>query len=385
MFISKYNGTTHEDVMANVRALLPVLRSRIFEAEQLRRQPDETIKEIIDAKLIRMLIPRRWGGDELSFETFIASALEVSRINGSLGWCYAFFVVHAYFLALFPEQAQRDVWEENLDALIATSFVPSGQLTVTEGGYILKGKWQWLSGIDHSSWAMLNAHSESQEAQPTMQFCLVPRRDFEVVDSWFVTGARGTGSNSIIVEEAFVPVHRVISFYDLIMGQTPGSQLHTNPMYQLPLNAALPSTLATAILGATQGAYETWIQGIRDKYTTYARKKVTDQSHVQIRVAEIAVQLDSAHLLLQRALETMHDELPLSREVLGRMERDYAYIARLSVQAIEQLYLMSGASANYESNPLQSYWRDIHAMASHATLNFDTHGEAFGKMVLSLL
>ncbi len=232
---------------------------------------------------------------------------------------------------------------------------------------------------------MLNARnvSENQADRPDMQFCLVPRHDFEVIDSWFVTGARGTGSNSITVEEAFIPAYRVISFYDLILGQAPGSQQHANPMYKYPLNAALPSTLATAILGAAQGAYETWIQIMCKKYTTYTHKKVIDQSHVQIRVAEIAAQLESAHLILQHALDTICNEKPLKTETLTRLERDYAYIARLCVQATEQLYLMSGASANYESNPMQSYWRDIHAMASHATLNFDAHGEAFGKMVLN--
>jgi 3-hydroxy-9,10-secoandrosta-1,3,5(10)-triene-9,17-dione monooxygenase len=386
MTISKESPITHEDVLARTRELVLAIRDRVVEAEHMRRQPTETVKAYVDAGLIRVLLPKRWGGYELSLDTFVDSVLEIAKVDGSAGWCYSLLLAHVWFLALFPEKAQHDVWSENPDALLATSFVPAGKPVRVEGGYLLSGNWPWSSGIDNCSWVMLNTllMPTAEGKRPEQRFMLVPRSDYEIADTWFVAGLKGTGSNNVILKEVFVPEYRTINFFDMVRGETPGMLVNPGPLYKRPLNATFPAVLAAPALGATMGAYEFWQNGLRSKVTGNTREKVIELTHVQIRVAEIAAKIDSAEFLLRRALDVVRSGTPLSPEMVARNHRDYAYITRLCVEAIEQIYLASGASANFESNPLQRYWRDVHAMAMHVALNFDYAGEVFGRSTLDL-
>jgi 3-hydroxy-9,10-secoandrosta-1,3,5(10)-triene-9,17-dione monooxygenase len=155
------SGMTHKEAVARARA--PVIRERAARAEEQRRQPEETIQAIVDAGLVRLLMPRRWGGYELSYDALADSAIEIARADASAGWCYSFLVAHASMLAHFPDEAQSDVWISNPDALIATSLAPVGHFTPVEGGYRLTGNWPWSSGVDHSEWCMLAALPASMD------------------------------------------------------------------------------------------------------------------------------------------------------------------------------------------------------------------------------
>lgn len=386
MAISKQSPITHEEILARTRELVPAIRERVVSAERMRRQPDETVKAYVDAGLIRILLPACWGGYELSFDTLVDSVLEIAKVDGSAGWCYALLLIHAWFLALFPEQAQRDVWSENPDALLATSFAPAGRPVRVEGGYLLSGNWPWSSGIDNCSWVMLNTllMPTAEGELPEQRFMLVPRSDYEIADTWFVAGQKGTGSNNVKLKNVFVPEHRTSNFFSMVKGETQGKLVNPGPLYSLPLIVTLPDALTASVLGATMGAYETWRDGLRTKITSFSQEKVIELTHIQIRVAEVAAKIDAAELLLRRVLDVMRSGIPMSPEIVTRSRRDHAYVVRLCVEAIEQLYLASGGSANYESNPLQRYWRDVHAMAAHVMLNFDTSGEAFGRSTLGL-
>ncbi len=132
------------------------------------------------------------------------------------------------------------------------------------------------------------------------------------------------------------------------------------------------------------GAYETWRTISRTKSTMVSGEQVASFTHQQIRLAEVAAEIDSARLLLQRALDMIRSGGPISLEQRIRTHRDYAYIAHLCVRATERLFLASGASAHYDSNPMQRYWRDVHSMATHVAFNLDTAGENFGRLELGL-
>ena len=104
------SGMTHEEAVLRARALAPIIQERAATAEAQRRQPDKTIEDIINAGLVRLLTPVRWGGHELSFDAFVDSVIELAKADGSAGWCYS-LNIHSWVMAAFPEQAQREVWE----------------------------------------------------------------------------------------------------------------------------------------------------------------------------------------------------------------------------------------------------------------------------------
>ncbi len=135
--INSPKQTTHKEAVARAQALAPVVAEHASTAETLRRLPENIVQAIVDAGLVRLLTPARWGGHELSFDTVVETIIEFAKADASVGWCYSFFNMHSWMLARFPEQAQRDVWAHNPDALITTSFAPVGQVTSANGGYIL--------------------------------------------------------------------------------------------------------------------------------------------------------------------------------------------------------------------------------------------------------
>lgn len=373
---------TYEEAIARARMLVPAIEQRALAAEAQRRQPMETIQEFIDAGLLRMLVPRRWGGYELSIEALISSAIEIAKADASAGWCYAFLVIHGCFLAHFPEQAQRDVWTSNPDATIVTILTPTGLFKRVEGGYQLSGKWAWSSGVDHCQWAMLTAVPEGQDGPP--QVFLLPSSDYTVLDTWFVTGLSGSGSQTVEVKGQFVPEHRTILLPELMGILPPKEATNTGPLYRRPLLSMFSLILSALLLGTTQRAYETWREINRSKSTAFTNEQVAGFTHQQIRLAEIAMDIEAAQALHRKALTILLADERVTPDRHTHIRVYCAATTRLCVQAVERIYTNSGASANYNTNPLQRYWRDVHAMSVHPVLNFDKAGEAFGRAELGL-
>lgn len=377
---------THEQAIALAKSLAPTIRQRASQAEVLRRQPDETIDDLVRSGLLRLLTPKRWGGHELSFDTVVHTALEIAKADASAGWCASLFMIHAWLLAFFPEAAQHEVWAGNPDALIATSLFPAGRAREDNGGYRLSGNWGWASAVDSCHWIMLSAQvaPSTPATAPQIRAFLLPRQDCQIQQTWSVAGLAASGSNNVVVEDVFVPLERTVSLQELLQGRAPGLALNTGPLYQPPLAIAYPSVVPATILGAAQGAYEIWQEASRSKLRQPVPQQAAALARLQIRLAETSAELDAAHLLLLRALAVLRSPEVITPALHHRTRRDYAFIVRLCLNAIERIYLHSGASSNYMSNPLQRYWRDIHAMAGHTGVNFDAAGEAFGRFELDL-
>jgi len=128
------------EVLDALRELLPVLRERAQETEDLRRIPDETIKALQETGFFRLLQPKNFGGYEADPVTFYAAAKEIASACGSTGWVSSIVGVHNWHLALFPAQAQQDVWSEDSDTRISSSYAPMGKARIVDGGYRLTGK-----------------------------------------------------------------------------------------------------------------------------------------------------------------------------------------------------------------------------------------------------
>ena len=280
MMILKQNvdaakSLTHEEAVARARALAPLISEQAAAAEAQRRLPAEVVQAMVEAGLVRLLTPARWGGHELGFDTAVETIIEIAKADASAGWCYSFFNMHSWMLALFPEQAQRDVWEHNPDALLATSFAPVGRVTPTEGGYLLKGNWPWSSGVNHSAWCIVaGTLSISAEAPPEPAMFLVPRSDYEILDTWFVAGLKASGSNNVLLKEVFVPQHRIMRLLEIRDDKRPGVATNPNRLYSLPLFTATVPEIVAPIVEAALGAYETWREASRSKFTAFTREQV---------------------------------------------------------------------------------------------------------------
>src|SRR5215467_14868472 len=208
---------TPEDLVARARALAPKLRERAVKAERDRHIPQESVDEYIAAGLIHALQPKRWGGYEHDHEVMFDIAVELGRSTcGSSAWCLNYLADHACMLAHFPEEAQHDVWSRDTATCIATSAAPTGKVAVAPGGYRLDGRWSWCSGLRHSQWILIGGLVfRDGDHHPDMRLNLVPVKELKQEDTWYSAGLRASGSNTVIVDDVFVPEHRSVSFSTL--------------------------------------------------------------------------------------------------------------------------------------------------------------------------
>src|SRR6195952_3688921 len=143
-------------MLDRARALIPRLRERAARTEELRRLPPETERDLHDAGLFRIVQPERVGGSEFDYVALVDFAETIGLADASVAWNLANLSSHHWMLAMFDPRAQDAVWRENADALIASSFVfPAGRASKVDGGYVLRGRWPFSSGVDSSGWNML--------------------------------------------------------------------------------------------------------------------------------------------------------------------------------------------------------------------------------------
>ncbi|MEH7414917.1 acyl-CoA dehydrogenase family protein [Neobacillus drentensis] len=380
---------THEEAIERARNLAIQIKPRFKLTEELSRQPQENIQDFITSGLIRIMTPKRWGGYELGFDTLFRTTAEVAKADPSAGWCYTLLVIHSWMLAYFPEEVQGEVWEKDLDARIASSFnpFPTNKVISVDGGYQLNGQWGFSSGIEHSDWVMVMGFVDvdpSDGAPKEVLMMMVPKEDIEVQKTWKTVATRGTGSNNILLENVFVPKHRTLDMIGWCQkGEGPGRKINTSLIYSHPLFAAMPVSLTSALLGASQGAYELWTDTMKNKVST-RNSKVADFTHQQIRIAEVSAILAAAEGLLEKTITRLTNGEPIDTYDKLSNRRNYGYTAKLCNQAVKTIVDHSGAGIIYEGNPINRYWRDVQGSSMHYAFNMDMLGEMFGKLELGI-
>jgi len=378
---------TAAELISRARALAPKLRERAERAERERNIPKESVDEYLASGLIHTLQPRRWGGYEHDHEVAFDTAIELGKSTcGSSAWCLNYLQDHACILAHFPEEAQHDVWSQNNAACIATSAAPTGKASVASGGYKLNGRWSWCSGLRHSQWILIGGLVFREgEHHPDMRLYLVPVSQVKQEDTWFCAGLRASGSNTSVLDDVFVPEHRSVSFSTLRDAHSPGSKLNTNPIYRTPFIAVHSYALLGPVLGLARGAYSYFVEWTKSRKRTYTQLALGEYVPLQLKLAEVAAQIDAAELLARRALATARkDYIGMSMETRVLLRRDFAYAIRSLREALDELVKLSGSSGLMDGNPVQRCWRDATAISSHVVMNWDVPAENFGRMELGL-
>lgn len=374
-----------EELLRRARELVPLLRQRASHTEELRRLPEETVADLHANELMRAAQPKRFGGFDLDYEIVLEIASELGRGCGSTAWCYSIWASHNWVAGMYSEQAQEEYWADSVDTLSSTSLNPSkAQVTPADGGgYLLSGRWSFSSGCDEAAWAML-AGTGSQG----LLYFLVPKSDFTIDDNWFVSGLKGTGSKDITIESTFVPAHRALPQVDLQESRTPGRELHGTPNFRIPHLTMFPYTLAAPVLGVARGALEEFERHMIDRVAYTTGEKLGESAPVHIRLAEAEAEIHAAQLIMRNDCREVfalarNNELPTLKQRAG-YRRNQAYVAKLSVQAVNRLFEASGGNTLYDSSPMQRFHRDAHAASHHFGLSWDTAAEQFGRNRLGL-
>jgi len=378
-------------MIARAKALIPQLRERASNTEELRRLPRETERDLHEAGLFRILQPKRVGGFEFDYVALVDCADAIGQADASAAWNLANLASHHWMLAMFDKRAQDLIWNKDVNALIASSFIfPAGRARKVDGGYMLRGSWPFSSGVDSSEWNMLASVVSSDDEADGIEYrvFLVHKSDYRIKDTWNASGLRGTGSNDVEVDDAFVAEPMTIAVHELAGGPTPGSAINPNALYALPVFSLFPYVLSGVALGNAQACLDDYVDLARHRASTYNRAKLGDLQSTQIKIAEASSKIDAARLIMRSTcIAAMADarrgHVP-DVAAKTRMRRDGAFSVNLCTEAVSLLFAASGARGLATSGALQRQFRDAHAINSHIAFNFDAAGTNYGRVALGL-
>ena len=374
------------ELVGRARDLAPVLVARAQEAEALRQLPEATMTDLRNAGFFPLLVPRRFGGHELDYLTLIDIGRELGRGCASSAWVAVFFMLHNWLAAMWPEETQAELWADRPYMLAPGALAPVGVAEVEAGGFRLSGRWPWGTGVMHCDWAMVAAPLDTGGITDRLMF-LLPRTDFTVIDVWHTDGMRGTGTNDIVAESAFVPARRVVSSVEIAQGRSAGILLHRhNPLYRLPLSPALALAAAAPAVGAAEAALDFFRQRLSERVLPYSGGVTQrDRPAAQIRLARATTELWAARLLYDDAtaeLTSLTEAATLHQRARLRMAA--AHVVGVCRRVVWDLAEASGAGAHFLDSPLQRTARDLGTLSGHVVYDWDAIAELFGRLDLGL-
>lgn len=387
MVATPLRATDAGDLVARAEALQPTLRERAPRCAELRRVPDETIADFQEAGFFRMLQPKRWGGLEVDPETFFEVQMAVAAACPSSAWVLGVVAVHSWQLALFDDQAQQDVWSDDRSTLISSSYAPVGKVTRADGGFRISGRWSFSSGSDHCGWVFLGGFAPVDEgSRPDMRTFLIPKADYTIEDTWFVSGLAGTGSKDIVVDDAFVPEHRTHKFSHGFACQSPGNEVNTAPLYNIPFGQIFVRSVSTPSIGMAMGALTAYREITAQRIASADGAKVAaDPANQEVAARASATIDDCRRGLLGSFTEMMAharagEPIPLEARVKWR----YASAATVSrcVEVVDELFTRCGGRAIFLANPINRFFQDVHACRAHFANNPDKPGRNLGSVLL---
>ena len=376
-------------LLARAAAMRPILERNADTTDALRRLADENVQALRESGLCRLMVPARFGGYQTNIRTYIEVMAEVGRGCGSTSWVASLINVCAWLAALFPEQAQADIWGADRDAWIAGSLAPNGSAVPVDGGWRVSGRWPWASGSMHAQWAACGIHMKNDAGEmANFGLSLLPMRELTVEDTWFMAGMKGTGSNTIVASDVFVPAHRFLPYPDAFAGRYRTE--HTDEVvYRAALIPVTVLILAPSQLGVARAALDHAIGGAATRGITHTNFRTQAESAgFQMQVAEAAMKIDTATLHAHRAADDL-DRYAQENRLMdiasrARVRIDTALAAKYCREAVEILVAAHGTSSLADANRMQRLWRDVHAASHHAITEWQVNLEVYGKALLGI-
>jgi 3-hydroxy-9,10-secoandrosta-1,3,5(10)-triene-9,17-dione monooxygenase len=381
-------GVTYDEAIASARGLVPALRERAARSEAERTLAADTLRDLHERGLLRILQPKRWGGMELDFVAYVDIACEIARGCASTSWNVANLLMHHWMIAMYDERAQEEVWGANPEALIAAAIAyPQGQGRRVHGGFVISGRWNFSSSVDVADWNLLAVTVRDGERVVDHRMCLLDNSQYDVVDDWQVLGMRATASMTVVVSDVFVPEYKALCTYDIRGANTfPGAGMNENSLYRIPLSAMGAHGIGGTAAGNAQAALEHTISLVKERSTNYTGARMRDFQLVQLRVSSAGAKIDTALALLRNdcveAQEFARRQVVPDVGTKLRFKRNLAYASQLCLEAVDSLHTLAGANGIYEKYPLERIFRDAHALSGHVMLNNDTWGTAWGLVAL---
>ena len=377
---------TRNSILVAAHDLAPRLKERARRAAEARSVPVETIREMQERHLFRILQPARFGGAELDWETLCEVAQILARADGSQAWVLSLMADHAQLIAGFPLRAQEDVWGEDPSTLVSVSIEASGRAKRVAGGFEVSGRHKFASGIDHASWLIFGGLIEENGGELSGHHAFMVRKaQATVIDDWDTLGLEGTGSKSFEVRGVFVPDHRAVDADLARSGRGPGIAVNSGITYRLPRSGITPVIFSALSVGMAKSVLDEWLNFAGPRR---AGGVPLEQQHGNLFVAaEAEAEILAAEALYQttlaRATRTLEAGGTLDDLDLAAGRRNAAYAVKLAIAAGHRLFAAGGGHALFNQHHLGRQYRNLLASGAHFGVNWNVHAPAYGRMLLA--
>ncbi|GAA0962586.1 acyl-CoA dehydrogenase family protein [Actinocorallia libanotica] len=377
-------------VIERIEKISPEVTALAEEAERLGRLPEESVRLLKGTGMTRMLQPREWGGEEAHPADYIEAVMAAGAMGcSSAGWVGGVVGLHPWEVGVMDPRVQEEVWGEDRDTWIASPYVALGRARKVDGGYVFNGRWTFSSGSDHAGWVHLGGLilDDKGEPVPGDHHFLIPRGDFQIVeDSWDVVGLKGTGSNDIVVEDAFVPEYRVLQYSTVVDGTAAAAVGRgDNPLYAMPWFSLFGNAVTATVIGICEGALAATLDYQRERANVFGTR-ITQDPYTLPSIAEAASEIRASRVQVLDNVNRIYDVLAKgqvpSLALRAEARRDQIRSSWRAVEAVDSLFSRTGGNAIRADKPLQRLWRDAHAGLNHAV---NMPGPSYQVAALSLM
>lgn len=371
----------HDDFIARCEGLVSTLRDEAAESEQLRQLTSTTLRAVVDADILRAVVPKSLGGHGLGLPSLCQGTRILAHGCPATAWTVSFFMLHAWLLTKFPAESHPALFGGGRVPSCAAPLAPTGTAEAVEGGYVVGGRWEYATGVEHAHWVMVHA----LEAGPELasRFLLLDVDDVVIEDVWHTSGMRATGSNTIVVDGVFVPEAHSIPGRALLES---AHHLPGDALANLPLVSVLALTASAPAVGAGEEAALLYHQRLQDRVLAYSMgDEAAEQPAAQMRLATVMNDMRGARSAWESAIRRVGgaarrgiptDQLRVDTKLAAAAAvRDSRHVITLVGEG-------AGAAVYRSDHPFQRLQRDVETIKGHVIFDWDRASELAGRVLL---
>ncbi|MGE0688737.1 MAG: acyl-CoA dehydrogenase family protein, partial [Dehalococcoidia bacterium] len=354
------------------RTVAPLIEQYRDQSEKQRHLAKPVYEAIRELGLFKLWLPRSLRGEELDLRTGCEVIEALAKLDGGAAWNLGIALQSGWLLGFLEQDVAAEMLADDPDATLGGSGHPHGVATPVEGGYRVSGQWPFLSGSNHTRWLCANCRFRTEDGEgfqmsesgpPVMRFLFFRSDQYEVLDTWYSTGLRASGSNDIKVVDAFVPEGRQI---DLFVKK---SEYQTGPLYGTGLQQVLGPPLAFVALGVAAEAIDAFAELAIGKVPTFGSKRLIESDHIQMTLGKAMARLGSARSYLYEKIDLLWEAMLAGNgsdeAVAMELGAAAANAAESAVAAVELVWGAAGTSGVYEGNALERCARDVRMVTQH--------------------
>ncbi len=378
-------------LVERVAKLSDVIRQGGDEAQQLRRCPTWAIDALVDEGLFRFAIPRELGGEDASVGETIEVLEAIAAIDASVGWNVMLgSEINAMAAGGMAKELAKEVYLDNPRVIMCggggPGTRPSKAVEQPDGSYRVWGQATFISGCHNATWFFIVAPVFENDAikivngAPIVKLWMLERDQWEIVDTWDVSGLRGSGSHDVFTDGGLVPAR--FAGVDLVTVPP----LYDNPVFRIPVPLRLAYNKAAIAIGVARGALDSFVELAGSKTPMLSSTLLRDRPVAHQRMGEGEANLRAARAFLFEAMGQVEDELRTGREApsgpvtqIARLACTHA--ANASMHVVDSIHNAAGTSAIRMDSPLERKLRDAHGCATHRWVAHPLYAE-LGRIFL---